>query len=461
MKPREATKYVFPVLAKMGLALEANEDRSHSKTALLKDRANLRRMVNQLESSSVSASADPEAYDRATDAITAAGVLIDNINTKLSWQEEDGAPGANGNAPASGGGRAVKDTSGRRIGTMLDAATLRSEQAIAAALSGNRATAYEDPAVAAGERGTLTDFFRGVAGGKTTPGIRAALNEGTNTAGGYAVPTWLIPGILNALVPASSMLNAGANMVVLDDPGDHYTIAAVDTIPTPAWRLELATVASAGPTFRMVNIVPRDLAMIFQVSRELLADAEGMDQALSTVMSQAFAKEIDRAGLMGSGTAPEITGVLNNVGVQTYDMGTNGAQLTNYSPIIKARTLLANVNAPMPNAVITSTREAETFDLLVDTLGQPLRRPDALQSMQFESTSQITTTDTHGTATNASNMYLGKWHLATFYMREQLSIFKLDQLYAETGAIGFACHARLDLALAYPQAFAVIKGVTP
>ncbi|HJP97424.1 MAG TPA: phage major capsid protein [Rhodanobacteraceae bacterium] len=457
MKSREATKYVFPVLAKMGLALEANEGRSNSKSALLKDRANLRRMVNQLESSSASASADPEAYDRATDAITAAGVLIDEINTKLSWQEEDGAHDATG----ASGGRAVKDSSGRRIGTMLDAATLRSERAIAAALSKNRAVAYEDPAVAADERGTLTDFFRGVAGGKTTQGIRAALNEGTNTAGGYAVPTWLLPGILNALVPASSMLNAGANMVVLDDPGDHYTIAAVDTIPTPAWRLELATVASAGPTFRMVNIVPRDLAMIFQVSRELLADAEGMDQALSTVMSQAFAKEIDRAGLMGTGAAPEITGVLNAAGVQVYDMGTNGAQLTNYSPIVKARTLLANVNAPMPNAVITSTREAETFDLLADTLGQPLRRPPALESMQFESTSQITTTDTHGTATNASNMYLGKWNLATFYMREQLSIFKLDQLYAETGAIGFACHARLDLALAYPQAFAVIKGVTP
>lgn len=359
------------------------------------------------------------------------------------------------------GARAVKDTSGRRIGTLLTAETLRSERAIAAALGADRNTNPGHGSSAFdGERGGLAEFFRGVGGGSTTPAIKASLDEGTGTDGGYTVPNWLLPGILKALVPQSSMLNAGANVVVLNDPGDSYRVAAVDTIPQPQWRLELAAVTTAGPTFRVVNIVPRDLSMIFLVSRELLADAPNINDALSTVIAQSFGKEMDRAGLMGSGAAPEITGVRNVAGVQVYSMGTNGAALANYAPFVQARTLLANVNAPMPNAVITSPREDQTLNLLVDTLGQPLRRPPALQDVQFLTTSQIPITDTQGTATDASSMYLGKWNLATFYLREQVSIMQLRELYAGTGAIGFACHARIDMALSYPQAFAVIEGVT-
>ena len=460
MKPREATKYVFPVLAKMGVALEANEERAHSKSALLKDRASLRRMVNQLENSGVSASTDPEAYDRNTDAITAAAVLIDDIGTRLSWLEEPGASAASG----AGSEPVLRDINGDRIGTLLNAAALRDDRRIASALRVGSQTisgAGDDPMAAAGDQGGLAAFFRGVGGGSTTPAIRAALNEGTDSTGGYAVPSWVLAPIIKGLVPASTMLAAGANIAVLDKPGDSFVIPAVDTIPTPSWRLELGTVNNAGPTFRAVTIVPRSLAFIFQVSRELLMDAPGMNDALNLVISQAFAKEIDRAGLMGSGTTPEISGILNTTGVQTYNMGTNGAALTFYTDIVKAKRVLADANAPAPTAIITSTREAETIDLFADSLGQPLRRPQALTNLQFLSTTQIPLTGTQGTATDAANMFLGDFTKATFYMRERLSVMRLDQLYAASGAIGFLCHARIDLALSYPQAFCAITGVLP
>jgi hypothetical protein len=35
----------------------------------------------------------------------------------------------------------------------------------------------------------------------------------------------------------------------------------------------------------------------------------------------------------------------------------------------------------------------------------------------------------------------------------------LDGVYAATGQIGFICHARLDVAVEYPAAFAVVTGV--
>jgi HK97 family phage major capsid protein len=457
MKPRDAMSRLFPEAAKMGFTLHGSDA---TKSELLTDRANLRRLVKatheQAAKQQAAGNYDADADKHAAGIVEAAGMLIGEISNKLDTDEAGGAQSGSGDA------RDLRDITGQRIGVVLDAATMRDERSIAAALGKGRHGTYDAGGFADDRsKGSLTDFFRGVAGGKTTSGINAGLLEGTDSAGGYAVPNWLLPGVLRALVPSSSMLAAGARMVVLDQQGDSFRIAGIDTVPQASWRLEAGLMTDTPPTFRVVSIVPRSLSCLFRVSRELLMDAPDMDQALSIAISQAFGKELDRAGLLGGGTAPEIRGILNTTGVNIYDMGTNGLALTSYAPIIKAARVIADKNAPPPTAIITSNREAETFDLLSDSLGQPLRRPTALDQMQFLATSQIPLTDVHGTASTASSMYLGDFRLATFYMREQLSVQKLTELYANSGEIGFACHARVDMALAYPSAFCVIEGVIP
>ncbi len=459
MKYRSAVARIFPEAAKAGFDLKGTNPDA-TKSDLLADRANLRRLINavsaQAEEKQKEGTYDMEADKHAAEVVEAAGVMINHIGIKLD--DED----AGGNHSGSSGDGVLRDITGQRIGVTLDAATMREESKIAAALGQGRYVTHESGSFAGdNEKGSLTQFFRGVAGGNTTPGIRAGLLEGTDSAGGYAVPNWLLPGILKALVPSSSMIAAGARIVVLDQQGDSFRIAGIDTVPSAAWRLEAGLLTDSPPTFRVVSIVPRSLSCLFRVSREILMDAPDMDQALSIAISQAFGKELDRAGLLGGGTAPEIRGILNTTGVNTYDMGTNGLALTDYSPIIKASRVIADDNAPPPTAIITSNREAETVDLFADTLGQPLRRPPALDEMNFLATSQIPLDDTHGTASDAANMYLGDFRLATFYMREQLSVQRLTELYANSGEIGFACHARVDLALAYPKAFCAIKGVIP
>ena len=145
----------------------------------------------------------------------------------------------------------------------------------------------------------LDDFVRGVAGMKTTAAVQAALSIGTDSAGGYAVPSILMPNILEALVPASSLLLAGAGIVPIDSGGKNFTTAALSTIPAAAWRAEGGAVSVSDPTFRAVTAVLRSLAFYFKLSRELLADAQNMGAALNIAITQAFAKEIDRAGLRG------------------------------------------------------------------------------------------------------------------------------------------------------------------
>ncbi|HEX7338886.1 MAG TPA: phage major capsid protein [Rhodanobacteraceae bacterium] len=455
-EPAEQFAIAQAEAAKTGLSLKVGFGNDASRSEQLQERADLRRLANDLrEQATVAIEAnDTKRAEQITDALDAVAAIIGKISRNLDLQDA----ARERIDSRSTDDTDLRDQSGVRIGTLLTNADLSDEGKIAAKL-GHRMSnnAFGGDA----DEGGLAAFFRGVAGGRTTDAIKASLSEGTDSQGGHAVPSWLLPGILKALVPASSMLQAGTNVAVLQQPGDSFKVAAVDSVPTAAWRDENGALSESDPTFRGVTIVPRSLSFIFKVSRELLMDAPGMEQALRVAIAQAFAKEIDRAGLIGTGTAPEIRGVLNTTGINTYAMGTDGAELSNYAPIIKAARTIADDNAPAPTAIITSNREAETIDLFADTTGQPLRRPPALDALKFIATSQVPTDDTQGTATDASTMYLGNWTFATLYMREQLSVLKLDQLYAANGQVGFACHARVDLALAYPSAFCAIKGVIP
>ena len=54
----------------------------------------------------------------------------------------------------------------------------------------------------------------------------------------------------------------------------------------------------------------------------------------------AFAQELDRASLLGSGTANVPKGVTNVSGVGSYSMGTNGAVVSNFDPFVQALAIL-------------------------------------------------------------------------------------------------------------------------
>lgn len=305
----------------------------------------------------------------------------------------------------------------------------------------------------------IGDYLRGIANLRTTPSVKNALSVGTDSAGGYAVPGVLMPGILSAMVPVSSLLQAGAGIVPLEEGAKTYTTAAINTIPTAAWRAEAGALATSDPAFRAIVATPRSLSFTFKVSRELLADAAGLTDALNTAIAQAFAKELDRTGLRGSGTAPEPRGILNTSGIQSVTNGANGAALAGYSNLFTGVAAVLGADAPMPTAAIMSPRSLVKLGGLLDTTNQPLRVPEMLVPIKQIATSQIPNNLTVGSSTDCSEIYLGDFSRMYFAMRESVSIQLLNELYAGTGEIGFACHVRADTVITYPAAFAVVTGV--
>lgn len=306
---------------------------------------------------------------------------------------------------------------------------------------------------------SLTDFMRGVAGMQSTAAVNAALSVGTNTAGGFSVPSQTMPQILSALTPVSSLLTAGAGIVPMDTGAKSATTAIVDTVPTASWRQERGNVAESDPALRGVVATPQSLAFYFKISRELLADGQGIEAALQIAIAQSFAQALDYAGLRGSGAAPEPLGIKDTPGVHTILNGTNGAALAGYGNFMSAIEALLTANAPMPTAAIMAPRSLVKLAGLVDTTGQPLRKPELLTNLPMIATPQIPINLTRGSATDASEIYMGDFSKMYFLMRENLSIQLLRETFATTGELAFLCHVRADVVITHPKAFAVVTGV--
>jgi HK97 family phage major capsid protein len=310
----------------------------------------------------------------------------------------------------------------------------------------------------------MSDFLRGVANLNSNVEVRAALSVGTDADGGYLVPIGLMSNVLQAMVPESTVLNAGALMLPLDMEGagaKSFTIAGVDSLPTASWRAENGNVVESEPGFRAVTMTMRSLSFYFKTSREWLADAFGTDQILTTVIAQAFAKELDRASLRGSGTAPEPRGIRSTSGIVAVGNGADGATLasTKYANFFSAAQQILEANSPMPNAAIMSPRSRVALASLVDTTGQPLAVPEMLRGLQMGVTSQIPNNLTVGESDDCSEIYLGNFPHMVIGMRERMSIQRVNELFATTGQVGFVCHLRADVALLYPKSFAVVSGV--
>jgi HK97 family phage major capsid protein len=210
-----------------------------------------------------------------------------------------------------------------------------------------------------------------------------------------------------------------------------------------------------------VATTPRSLSFYFKVSRELLSDAANIDAALRQAIAQAFAKELDRTALRGSGSAPEPRGILNTTNVGAVTNGTNGATLSSlrWSNLLAAVQTILGYDAPMPSAAIMAPRSAIGYAALADSTNQPLQRPDLLRNLPFLVSSQIPTNLTVGTSNDCTEVYVGDFTKIVFVMRERPMIALANDLFALNGQVAFVCHVRADLAVLYPRAFAVVSGI--
>jgi HK97 family phage major capsid protein len=184
-----------------------------------------------------------------------------------------------------------------------------------------------------------------------------------------------------------------------------------------------------------------------------------IEAALSNALAQALAREIDRVAMFGSGTAPEPRGVYTTAGISTISMGTNGAAIGNYDPIVDAVTALASANAPAPTAAIMAPRTFGSLSKVKDSTGQPITAPAIVSGLPMLRTTAVPINQTQGTSTIASSILVGDFSNLLIGVRQSLRIELLRGPFMDRLQVGFLAHLRADVAVAQPAAFCRIVGV--
>lgn len=425
-------------LAKMGVQFDCGDSRGD----VAAHRADLRRVVNavrdrqrpRIDNYSNLSDKDKAAFERDTQLFDALQAMIEIDNMTLELQDHAG--GADSSSPA----RNWKGRNGE----------LR--------VLGKRDRMASTHGHAGGNFG-FGEYVAAMVTGTNRPDIRAALTEGTDSAGGYTVPTHLMSELIDAMRAKTVTVQAGALTVPLET--EKTTIARLNSDPQAGWRLESADVAQSDPTFGAVTFTARSLACLVKVSRELLEDSINIDSALMQAFAGAMGGEVDRVALFGSGAAPEPRGLFNTTGISVVSMGDNGAAITGYGKMLDAIYELENANANPATGWVMAPRTSRVLNGLTDTTGQPLNAPKAVSDIPRLVSTVVPVDQTQGTAVNASSIILGDFSQLLIGVRTNLRIEVLREAFASTMEYAFLAHLRADIAVAQPKAFAAIKGVIP
>ena len=313
----------------------------------------------------------------------------------------------------------------------------------------------DDPAAELG----LGGFLRALYKGPSTDLERRVLGGAAIGTGGATVPTPIAAEVIDVARHASVALQAGVRTLPM--PSATLRFARVTADPVGGWRAENATIVESDPTFDQVTLTSKTWALLTRISRELLEDGTNVDQLIRQVFASAAGVALDQGILVGSGASNQPLGIRGMAGIQNVSMGTNGAQLTNWTRPLDAVQLLETANFPNVRSMIMAPRTARANYGFVDTTNQPLQPPPRLASVPTLATASMPVNETQGTAVNASSILMGDFSEVYLGLRTDITISVLNERYADSGQVGFVVWMRADVVAARPAAIARIAGIIP
>jgi HK97 family phage major capsid protein len=319
---------------------------------------------------------------------------------------------------------------------------------------------------------TLGAYLHGIMAGPRTPEIRAALSQGTDSAGGYSIPLEVLQPFIDRLRAQTCFIQAGARTLMLD--GAKTRIMRIASDPVATWRAENAAVTESAPTFDAIDFAPKSLAVLVKVSQELLADSVNVEDALTTALTAAMALELDRVCFFGSGTGNEPRGLDNLAGVPTITLGAGNGATPDWDVFPDALYEIEVGNGGPMTAVVMHPRTRKTLTKLKDSIGNYRMPPPGFAlpneteglTGNIGSPQRLTTTafpidQTVGTNTDCSTMHAGNFARGILAIRQQLMIRRLDQTFAGNLQVGFLAFLRADVQFEHAASFVKVKGVRP
>jgi HK97 family phage major capsid protein len=210
--------------------------------------------------------------------------------------------------------------------------------------------------------------------------------------GGFFVQPELA-GLFIDLARSQSILSQAGAITIPLNTGE-TRILRVSQDPQAAWKAELHALNETDVRFESVQLYPKPLGCVVDISEELVQDGANAAAQIENVLVAAIADQLDRSlfvGITDEFPGRTFHGIIDDPDVNTVDMGSSApAAATAFDEIIDAIQLVEEANG-MPDVHILSPRTWGQYGKLKDTQNQPIQMPAAVAALRHLRTTQVPT----------------------------------------------------------------------
>ena len=284
--------------------------------------------------------------------------------------------------------------------------------------------------------------------------ISNVLVEGTDSAGGYLVPTEYDERLIEKLEQENILRRLGT---VIQTSGERKINVAA-TKPTASWVEESGELVFSDPTFSQVILDAYKLSVATKVSEELLADNQyDLEGFLIRAFGQAIANAEEEAFITGNGSSKP-TGILDATGGGQVAVTAASSTAITADEIIE---LVYSLKRPYREhaAFIMADSTLAKVRKLKDGCGTYLwqasmteSEPDRLLGFPVYTSAYMPTI-----AAGNSVIAFGDFSYYNIGDRGTRSFAALHELYAGVGQVAFVAKERVDGKLILPEAVQILK----
>jgi HK97 family phage major capsid protein len=292
----------------------------------------------------------------------------------------------------------------------------------------------------------------------------------TGGFGDAVTPIEFSQSFFDRLAPASVGLASG--FTVVETQANELRVPRLTGDPAADWTAEGSPLPLADTAGDTIIAKPKKLGVVEGVTREVWVDS---NPAILAISEQAIVRNIslklDLGFFEGDPTAntASITGLKNQPGTQIVDMGTNGAP-PNIDALADAIGLLSSANANA-TAIAMHPRTFNALRKQKSSVGEYLLNdepasmagatPLSLFGVPIYLTSQISTTESQGTASNATSAYVFDAARVVAVRRQDAEVTIDPWFDFRSEIVGLRVTVRWDVVLPTPAAVVRVRGITP
>ena len=316
------------------------------------------------------------------------------------------------------------------------------------------ANADDDEKTGRGSKAYRKSFWNAMRTKTIRPEVANALQEGTDTEGGYLVPDEFEKTLVEALEEENIFRKLAH--VITTSSGDRK-IPVVATKGSASWVDEEGTISESDDAFSQVSIGAYKLGTLIKVSNELLSDSVfDLESYISKEFGRRIGNKEEDAFFNGDGVGKPI-GIFNKTGGADTGVTAASATAITADEIID---LFYSLNAPYrKNAVwVMNDSTVKAIRKLKDNNGNYLWQPALTAGTPDTLLGRPVYTSSYVPAIAAGKKTVAFGDFGYYWIadRQGRNFKKLSELYAATDQTGFVATQRVDGKLILPEAIKVL-----